>query len=98
MSDMNNCIITITWQAFGEPTSATIDWYTDDPLDTCEKVFRDTNLYQGTLWNVLEPFLPYNRTHTALSVGDSVTVQGTTYLCEGSGWSAQDSSNEMVAK
>ena len=85
---MSNDSITITWQAFGEPTSATIPWEHDpqDPYPVCDEVFQSTNVYKGALWNALEPFLPANRTHTSLSVGDSVTVGGTTYLCEPMGW------------
>lgn len=83
--------VTITWKAFGEPTSATIewdiDWITTDRLDVCNQAFRDTNLYNGSLWDALEPHLPEDRTHTALSVGDEVEVAGFTYRCEGMGWS-----------
>lgn len=105
---MNN-EITITWQAFGNPTSATIDWSSkgdtshEAMLNTCAKVYEDTNKYEGTLWTVLEPFLPHNRTHTALSVGDTVTVNGIVFKCEPMGWSwgtgaEQDSSSvEAIA-
>jgi hypothetical protein len=108
METMNN-EITITWQAFGNPTSATIDWSSgdgwsyDSMLETCNKVFEDTNRYQGALWNVLEPFLPADRTHTALSVGDTVTVHGTVFKCAPMGWTwdtgvTQDSSTAMAGK
>lgn len=83
--------ITITWKAFGEPTSATIEWdYPDTGLhsvEVCEKAFRDTNLYNGSLWEALEPHLPEDRTHTALSVGDEIEVAGLTHRCEPAGWS-----------
>jgi hypothetical protein len=94
--------ITITWQAFGTPTSATIDWSTngdssyDAMLSICNKVFEDTNKYQGALWDVLEPLLPQGRTHTALSVGDTVTfhdtlvkaepMDGIVFTCAPMGW------------
>jgi hypothetical protein len=80
--------ITLTWKAFGEPTSATIQY--DSALDDdalCAKAFRETNLYQGYLWDALEPHLPEARTHTALSVGDEVTIDDATFRCEGMGWS-----------
>ena len=51
----------------------------------CEKVFRDTNLYEGDLWNALQP-LSEARTHTSLSVGDYVIVDGRMYRCAGVGW------------
>ena len=57
-------------------------------ITLCEKVFRDTNLYEGDLWDILEPVLPDNskRTHTALSVGDTVEIDGNLYLCDHIGW------------
>ena len=79
--------ITITWKAFGEPTSANIEWDYTDSQSVCDQAFRDTNLYNGSLWEALEPHLPEDRTHTALSVGDEVEVAGTTYRCEPVGWS-----------
>lgn len=94
--------ITVTWMAFCHPdtphrvaTSATIE--TDIKgrhIDIAESVFRDTNLYQGTLWKLLEPVLPANRTHTALSVGDAVTIDGITYRCASEGWELVVSSDK----
>ncbi len=55
-------------------------------IEICERVFQDTNKYQGSFWNLIEPLLPETRTHTALSVGDEVEVNGITYRCEGAGW------------
>lgn len=88
--------ITVTWKAFekslgfGEKVASatvTICAHRDtDDDDICEWVFQDTNKYQGSFWDLIEPLLPENRTHTALSVGDEVTVNGRTYRCEGAGW------------
>lgn len=87
--------ITITWKAFANSlslsekvTSATIETnrIQGDGIAIAEAVFRDTNTYQGVLWDLLEPLLPENRTHTALSVGDEVTVNGTTFQCASIGW------------
>ena len=64
-------------------TSRTIEVGTADGVnhDTiCEHLFRDTNLYQGNWWVLLQP-LPEDRTHTAMSVGDEVTIDGRTYRC-----------------
>lgn len=64
-------------------TSRTIEASTADGVDhyqLCEFLFRDTNTYQGSLWNLLQP-LPEDRTHTAMSVGDEVTIDGHTYRC-----------------
>jgi hypothetical protein len=84
--------ITITWKAFGNPTSAT--FVTDieaTPRDICSLVFRNTNLYEGVLWNIIELLLPEERTHTALSVGDEVTVDGEVFRCMPEGWSSLQS-------
>jgi hypothetical protein len=89
--------ITITWNSFTKPTqsaSATISFdYNAEVFShnqICDIVFEQTNLYQGALWNVLEPALPADRTHTALSVGDEVTIfnhnTGFTYRCAHFGW------------
>jgi len=89
--------IIITWKSFTEPTqssSATISFdYNAEVFshtEICDIVFEQTNLYEGALWNVLEPALPDNRTHTALSVNDEVTIYnhntGFTYRCAHFGW------------
>ena len=97
--------ITITWKAFchedtpeRQATSATIQ-YDSPPVDDiilCAKVFRDTNLYEGDLWDILKPVLPDNskRTHTALSVGDTVEVDGNLYLCDHIGWKLISTTNQ----
>jgi|688.fasta_scaffold494109_3 hypothetical protein len=99
--------ITITWKAFchedtpsRQATSATIQ-YDAPPVDDiilCEKVFRDTNLYEGDLWDILEPVLPDNgkRTHTALSVGDTVEVDGNLYLCDHIGWELLSTNTQLI--
>lgn len=50
-------------------------------LALCEEVFRQTNLYDGELWNRMEPLLSDSRTHTALSVGDWVRIDDRVYKC-----------------
>lgn len=74
--------ITVTWCAFGEPTSINFTIktiYADEP--TCERIYAATNLYSGSMWNIIEPLLSKNRTHTALSVGDEITINDKTYVC-----------------
>ena len=53
--------------------------------DICSEVFRATNLQCGDMWKAMQP-LPANRTHTSLSVGDAVAVNGAIYKCLPSGW------------
>jgi len=63
----------------------------------CELLYEVTNLqdeiYDFTrnatklsIWNLLQPLLPANRTHTSLSVGDEITINENTYRCENVGW------------
>ena len=79
--------IEITWKAFGRPTTAIVSYDTAlDDLAICAKAFRETNLYGGFLWDTLLAQLPEERTHTALSVGDEVTIDDNTYECVGDGW------------
>lgn len=83
--------ITITWKAFGEAKALTFHskaFLTALPdKEVCDEVFCQTNTYRGFLWDEIESLLPEGRSHTALSVGDEVTVNGNTYRCESMGWS-----------
>lgn len=56
-----------------------------DDLAICEQVFTDTNLYEGVIWDALQP-LPEGRTHTSLSVGDVVIIDGRAYECASIGF------------
>ena len=91
--------IKIIWSAFGHNHSLEFEddsWYLDDHT-VCEMLFRDTNLYSGPLWNLIEGRLPEGRSHTALSVGDQVVVNGTTYRCDVIGWSRVSTEEEARA-
>lgn len=72
-------------------TEVVVDWAEADDLsdeEVREAVFHQTNTYRGSLWDLVEPLLSPVRTHTAVTVGDEVTVRGITYRCEPVGWSA----------
>ncbi len=56
------------------------------PETICDVVFHDTNLQSGAVWHKLQPVLPERRTHTSLSVGDHVIVDGLTFRCREIGW------------
>ncbi len=85
--------IKITWKAFGdkpeigrfissveiqlpEVVSKTV---TDEHI--CEQIYKQTNLYQGPVWDIIQPLLSATRTHTSLSVGDEVEIDGVGYVC-----------------
>ena len=108
--------ITVTWRAFNsstqadsmrhhgkEPvTSATFTYDTDlDDLALCEQVFRDTNLYEGPIWDLIAPVLPAKRTHTALSVvfgrGDYVSIDGRVYEVADIGFTCVAGLSEVTA-
>ncbi len=90
--------VRIILKAFGEfpddnlfITSVLVNWaegagLSDD--EVLDAVFHATNTYSGSLWNLIEPKLSRLRTHTALSVGDQVEVDGRAYRCDPVGWSA----------
>ncbi len=84
--------IEIIWSAFEEhgreSKSLKFEWDIT-PLDKeqfLEILFRETNTYQGEVWDAIEPQLPEGRSHTALSVRDKVRLDETTYICEAIGW------------
>ena len=79
--------VKITWKAFGRATSAEIALEsTLEPEVICDMTYRATNLYEGAVWDLIEPVLDARRTHTALSVGDEVEVDGVIFRCERIGW------------
>ena len=82
--------IKITWKAFGDKPeiwrfSSSVEIETEFPENIthdqiCEIIYADTNQYQGYTWNMIQPKLSETRTHTALSIGDEVEIDGTTYV------------------
>lgn len=58
--------------------------------DICDAIFHVTNMQEGELWDEIEAVLPENRSHTSLSVGDQVVVNGEIYTCANFGWEKND--------
>ena len=85
----------ITWKRYGDfpdegryATSAEIALLSEESAEEiCERVFEETNTYSGEIWKIIKPLLDPRRTHTALSVGDEVEIDGVTLRCEDIGWS-----------
>ncbi len=51
-------------------------------------LYECTNLHQGKMWNTyFDGKMPENRSHTSLSVGDQIVLDGREYVCEMVGWS-----------
>lgn len=85
--------IEVVWKAFERHGLATtsavieVDANGEPHHEVCERVFAGTNLQRGMFWDLLEPVLPATRSHTSLSVGDEVIIDGETYRCEMIGFS-----------
>jgi len=83
--------IRITWKAFGDKPEiwrfvSSVEIYTEFPetvshKEICEVIFADTNCYQGYIWNKIEPKMSPTRTHTSISVGDEIEIDGQVYIC-----------------
>ena len=84
--------VKITWKAFGDKPEigrfiSSVEFETDfiiaeDESDKfLEVVYHTTNTYSGNLWQIIEPLLSATRTHTSLSVGDEVEIDGVGYVC-----------------
>jgi len=80
--------ITITWKAFGDRpernryiSSVSFELGIGTHLDTevMDAIYRDTNTYSGYIWAKIESLLSPTRTHTALSVGDEISIDNRTY-------------------
>lgn len=68
----------------------------------CDAVYKASNLQDDIasfcradelvaiqqIWDALVPALPAQRTHTSLSVGDVVSIDGRSYECADIGWKA----------
>jgi hypothetical protein len=57
--------------------------FTTDSLNIgfCERIYKATNIYSGQLWDIIQPLLSETRTHTAISVGDEIEIDGQVYIC-----------------
>lgn len=61
------------------------DFGEDHDYAICEKIWSNMNQYQGEIWEAMQP-LPNPRPHTAMSVGDEITIDGRKYRCEDFGF------------
>ena len=85
--------VKVTWKAFGEKpeigrfiTSVEFELpevvgkvVSDEHI--CEQIFKQTNVYSGPVWDIIQPKLSQVRTHTAISVGDEIEIDGQVYIC-----------------
>lgn len=84
--------VKVTWKAFGEKPErgryiTSVEFETEFAITDENRdqffgvVYQQTNTYQGNLWSIIEPKLSPFRTHTALSIGDEIEVDGQVYIC-----------------
>lgn len=83
--------IKITWKAFGDKPEqgkfvTSVEFGINLPDITphnsiLNALYQESNLYKGFIWEgFIEPKLSPFRTHTALSVGDEIEIDGTQYV------------------
>ena len=89
---MNKKVV-VTWVSISDGSQVSspvilFPWSESDH-GLCEKVYADTNMYAGEFWNLLESYLPEDRSHTALSIGDYVAIDGNVYVCDDFGFTAK---------
>ena len=79
--------ITIYWNAFTKSENSEHDkfgfWWELDETKTdfeiCEDIFQQTNLYKGEVFELIAQCATKERSHTALSVGDHIAINGRMY-------------------
>lgn len=84
--------VKVTWKAFGNKPEINryisfVEFETEFDINDENRdmfltvVYQQTNTYQGNFWNIIEPKLSAFRTHTAISVGDEIEIDGQVYIC-----------------
>jgi hypothetical protein len=82
--------VKVTWKAFGDKIEtgrfiSSVEFETEfaieDAQKFCEVVYHVTNTYSGNLWDIIQPLLAETRTHTSISVGDEIEIDGQVYIC-----------------
>ena len=82
--------VKVTWKAFGDKPEigrfvSSVEFETEfavkDTDKFCEVVFHVTNTQSGNLWSIIEPLLSETRTHTSISIGDEIEIDGVVYIC-----------------
>jgi hypothetical protein len=83
--------VKVTWKAFGDKPEinrfiSSVEFETDFKIAKADVdqflnvVYRVTNTYSGNLWGIIQPLLSETRTHTALSIGDEIEIDGQVYI------------------
>jgi hypothetical protein len=82
--------VKVTWKAFGDKPEigrfvSSVEFETEfaveDAQKFCEVVYHVTNTQSGNLWEIIQPKLSAFRTHTSISIGDEIEIDGQVYIC-----------------
>lgn len=82
--------VKVTWKAFGDKIEigrfiSSVEFETEFAVEDaerfCEVVFHVTNTQSGNLWEIIQPLLSESRTHTSISIGDEIEIDGQVYIC-----------------
>jgi hypothetical protein len=84
--------VKVTWKAFGDKPEigrfiSSVEFETEFKIAEADVdqflnvVYRTTNTYSGNLWQIIEPLLSKTRTHTSISIGDEIEIDGQVYIC-----------------
>lgn len=86
---MTTSSVTIEYCAYADLTYTVVIQldlvHNSTDLELCERIFTATGTYgeqEPDLWALISEQLPTPRSHTALSVGDRITIDDTTYECQ----------------
>jgi hypothetical protein len=82
--------VKVTWKAFGNKPEINryisfvefeTEFAVEDAQKFCEVVYHVTNTQSGNLWEIIQPKLSAFRTHTSMSIGDEIEIDGQVYIC-----------------
>jgi hypothetical protein len=82
--------VKVTWKAFGNKPEINryisfvefeTEFAVEDAQKFCEVVYHVTNTQSGNLWEIIQPKLSAFRTHTSISIGDEIEIDGQVYIC-----------------
>jgi len=84
--------VKVTWKAFGNKPEINryisfVEFETEFVINDENRdkflgvIYHNTNTYSGNLWQIIEPKLSAFRTHTSISIGDEIEIDGQVYIC-----------------
>jgi hypothetical protein len=81
--------VKVTWKAFGDKPQinrfvSSVEFELPTVVEAkkiCEQIYEETNHYSGEIWDIIQPLLFQTRTHTSISVGDEIEIDGQVWVC-----------------